>query len=53
MNKILSFGFALIFGALTLIMFCCAIAQFRWDHAIYCIFTFIITVLLIKEIREE
>lgn len=53
MNKILSFGFALIFGAFTFIMFCCAITQFRWDYAIYCIFTFIITCLLVKEMKEE
>jgi hypothetical protein len=53
MDKLISFGFALTFGALSIITFICAIAQFRWDYAIYCIFTSIITALLIKEIREE
>lgn len=53
MNKIISFGFIMVFGALSIITFICAVAQLRWDYAIYCIFTFIITALLIKEIREE
>lgn len=53
MDKIISFGFILVFGALSIITFICAVAQVRWDYAIYCIFTFIITCLLVKEMKEE
>ena len=53
MDKIISLAFILIFGAFSVILFACAVAQLRWDYAIYCVFTFIITSLLIKEIRKE
>ena len=53
MDKLISLAFILIFGAFSVILFACAVAQLRWDYAIYCVFTFIITSLLIKEIRKE
>jgi apolipoprotein N-acyltransferase len=53
MDKIISLAFIMVFGAFSVILFACAIAQFRWDYAIYCIFTFIITCLLVKEMKEE